>query len=157
PRNAWEAHSDSRFVTTRCGNDLEGDLEHQLWRYCAHRPEAFQRVLPDPTIDSCDLAVAQSGIRFGNRHEGLALAHSKRVVGEQIRTPAEARFGVEQDAVELVRCNLPLPPGSTLPARRVRRLGMLQHHSFDASLTRCRPQCLQLAPLVAPPQRRSFG
>ena len=76
-RDPWKAQRDTRFVAAGAVDTLEGELEHLVRDDLPYRPEALDRVAPDPPIEGENLRIGQAGIGLGDRDEASSCQTAK--------------------------------------------------------------------------------
>src|SRR5438552_3245651 len=149
-KHAREAHRDSRLVAFGALDALESQLEDELRLHDAHRTEALDRALADERVDLADLLVGETRIRLRERHQLVAIPQAERVVGEEARALAVARLRVDEDGIERVRLDLPLPPHAARPADAILRIEALDHEAFRSMLAALRARLRERFPARRP-------
>src|SRR3989449_5643355 len=146
PRDAREADGDSAAVPGALGDPFEMQLEyvHRLDR--AHGAEPLDGVLPDPAVEAVDLLVGQAGISFRHPHELAGVPYCEGEIRHQGCAPAMARLRVDQDRIDGVGLDLPLPPVPPRAPVPVWRAPALQHQPFHPALARLLSQLAELGP-----------
>src|SRR5688572_25848316 len=100
------------------------------------RAESLAGVPADPLVHLVDLVVREAGVRLGDRDELALVPDAERVVGQQTGAPAAPRLRVDEDGVDRVRIDLPLPPVAALAADAVRRRSALEHEALHCPRAR---------------------
>ena len=112
--HAWKADGDTGPMPGGSRDALETELEYVDRLHVAHRPEPLAGVTADPLVQIGDFLVRQSRVRLGDWHELAVVPDAERVIGEEARALAAARLRVDQDGIDGVRIDFPLPPITAL-------------------------------------------
>ena len=99
-RDPRKAQRNTRFVPAGAADTIEGELEHLLRHDLPYRPEALDRVAPDPPVQGENLRIAQAGTSLGDRYQRVVLPDREGIVGEQIGAAIAARLRVHHDRVD---------------------------------------------------------
>src|SRR4029077_20772718 len=103
-------------------------------------------VLADPAVGVVDLGVGEAGVGLRDRDELAFAPDAERVVRQESRAPSVPGLRVDQDGVDRVGLDLPLPPVAALSAGAIRRRAALEDEALDASLARLLAERSKLLP-----------
>ncbi len=121
-------------------------FEHEFGANAGDGPEAFERVVANEAVDFFDFGVGQSGVGFGEGHEGFSGADAEGEVRVLAGSSAMAALGVEEDGVTVKRFRFPLPPGSDDASGFIDSGSVFQHQSFDSLFATVLAKCPAVSP-----------
>src|SRR5258706_11590008 len=128
--DAGETKGVARFVALRFLNAIEGNLEDDRWLDGVDGPVARSRRCLKVLGQPVDLSVGQARVGFPDVDQLIVAANGEGDIREHRAAFAVAVLRRGDDTVERRQRLLVLQPRLAAPARRVYRIGRLDHQPF---------------------------